>query len=237
MGIYKKLVSVFFREKKKSLSLDQVQHVSMREREYQVYDVEQLTLQKLYEKWLSKDKWLLHKEAIPLLFGLNPDINRSDEYETDKVDELWTHAKDCVQKKLLRVVNSEQEDSDWEVFPVDFYRWATVSRITVPAEFSTLMAFVMQVVKPEHESFDRRVEDLQDSNYQKHKEIVLGAAISLLVNAPEQCKNNDEFVIDNIARLIIENKKEWFGEDNLLLEKSEMITLINDYINLTKPVL
>jgi hypothetical protein len=58
-----------------------------------------------------------------------------------------------------------------------------------------------------------------------------------LVNAPEQCKNNDEFVIDNIARLIIENKKEWFGEDNLLLEKSEMITLINDYINLTKPVL
>ncbi len=235
--MFKKIISIFSRDNKKSLSVDHVQPVTMRERERQVYDIEQLTSQKLYEKWLSKDKWLLHKEAIPLLFGLNPDAKRSDEYETDKVDELWIHAKDCVQKKLLHVVNPEQADNDWEVLPVDFYRWATVSRITVPAEFSTLMAFVMQVVKSENGSSYKRVEGAQDSNYQKHKEIVLGAAISLLVNAPEQCKNNDEFVIDNIARLIIENKKEWFGEDNLLLEKSEMITLINDYINLTKPVL
>lgn len=236
MNIFKKIKSIFSEAEKKSAPNAHAHNISMHEREREVYDIEQLTLQKLYEKWLPKDKWLLHEEGMPLLLGLNPDSNGGDNTEFDKVEELWGHAKDCVNKKLLFVINPEQGDDEWEVLPVDLYRWATVSRISVPAEFSALMAFVIQTVKLEHEKNYKKVEGLQDATYQKHREIVLGAATSLLVNAPEQC-NNSKPVTDNITRLILENKKIWFGEDASLLEASEMTALINDYIELTKPVM
>ncbi len=235
--MFQKIKSIFFKIEKKSSIVEQAQNISMHEREREVYDIEQLTLQKLYEQWLSKDKWLLHKEGIPLLFGLNPDAQRRNNHEPDKVDELWEHAKVCVQNKLLFVMNPERGDYEWEVSPVDLYRWATVSRIAVPAEFSVLMTFVMQTVKLEHENNGRQVEGQQDSNYQKHREIVLGAAISLLLNAPEQTGNNNEIIVENITRLILENKTEWFGKDEPLLKGSEMTALINDYIELTKPVM
>lgn len=237
MNIFQKIKSIFFKIDKKDSTVIQVQSISMREREREVYDNEQLTLQKLYEKWLSKDKWLLHKEGIPLLLGLNPEAKKNDNHESDQVDDLWAHAKACVQNKLLSVMNPDKGDFEWEVSPVDLYRWATVSRIAVPAEFSALIAFVMQTVKSEQKNTNNQLEGLHDSSYQKHREIVLGAAISLLVNAPEQARYDDKFVIDNITRLIIENKKEWFGEDEPLLKGSEMTDLINNYIELTKPVM
>lgn len=235
--MFQKIKSIFSKANNKSSTIVQTQNISMSEREREVYDIEQLTLQKLYEKWLCKDKWLLYEEGIPLLFGLNPDANRSGNGESDKTEELWGHAKDCVQKKLLSVINPGQSENEWEVIPADLYRWAMVSRISVPAEFSALMAFVMQTVKLEDDNNYEQVEGLQDSNYQKHREIVLGAATSLLVNAPEQCKNNNNLVVNNITRLILENKKQWFGEEEPLLKETEMISLINDYIELTKPVM
>ena len=112
-----------------------------------------------------------------------------------------------------------------------------VSRISVPDEFSTLIAFVIQTVKPEQNSQFQTVVE-QDAVLQKHKEIVMGAATSLLVNASEQCQN-DKGIISaiNISRLIIENKQEWFGQDEPLLVESAMTELVKDYIKLTSPII
>ena len=211
--------------------------MTMGEREKKIYDEEHLRLQKLYEKWICKDKWLLYKEGIPLLFGINPDANNSGNDESIKTDELWQHAQECVQKKLLSILNIDNSVDKWEVLPVDLYRWAMVSRISVPDEFSVLMTFVIQTVKPEQHSHAHTPVE-QDAVLQKHREIVLGAATSLLVNASKQCKNDQgEVVALNISRLIFENQQEWFGQDVPLLAETAMTDLIDEYIRLTRPII
>jgi len=210
--------------------------MTMGEREKKIYDEEHLRLQKLYEKWICKDKWLLQKEGIPLLFGINPDTKEPDDNVSMKIDELWMHAQECVHNKLLLVLNADNSDDKWEVLPINLYRWAVVSRISVPDEFSTLIAFVIQTVKPEQNSQNQIVVE-QDAVLQKHKEIVMGAATSLLVNASAQCQNdNGKVSAENISKLIIENKQEWFGQDEPLLVESVMTEKIDDYIKLTSPI-
>lgn len=235
-SLVKKIKSVISKQDKKDDVMSNAQDVTMQQRENHVYDAEHLALQKLYEKWLYKEDWLLYKEAIPLLLGIDPDCAKKDEYAIE-IEELWKHAKDCVEKKMLSVLNQTQPADDWAVLPVDLYRWATVSRICIPVEFSTLMAFIIQTVKPE----PGRTELVQNKNEQEQinqKEIVLGAALSLLVNAPGQCKNEAGKVdVACLARLIIANKAEWFNQDELLLSESDIIELLSAYINSAKPVI
>ncbi len=214
--------------------------ISMSEREEKVYGEDRLFLQKLFEKWSCKDKWLLYDEGIPLLFGIEPGTNETlDNDLLNKIEDLWVHAQVCVQKKLLSVVSTEIPEVEWEVRPVDLYCWATVSRISVPAEFNTLMAFVVQTVKSsEVNRISVQNDGSQDVIYQKHREIVLGAATSLLVNAPELCKNNKGRITSSrITKQIIENKNEWFGNEKPLLAESAMTDLINGYMKLTRPVI
>ncbi len=233
----KVLLSSF--KKNKSGNSVSAPEMSMHEREEKTYGKGKLTLQKLYEKWACKDKWLLNREGIPLLFGVDPDVSESlDNEVSDKIESLQKHAQECVQKKLLSVVNIDMSDSEWEVRPLDLYCWATVSRISMPAEFSTLMTFVAQTIKPSEVTSDPDQGDgVQDMKYQKHREIVLGAATSLLVNAPGLCKNKKGRVVsNNIAQQIIENENQWFGDERPLLEESAMTDLINEYLNSSKPI-
>lgn len=212
--------------------------ILMSEREDKVYGEGKLTLQKLYEKWSCKEKWLLYDEGILLLFGLQPGNHEPlDEESSGKIESLWEHAQECVQKKLLPVLNVDKPEVEWEVNPLDLYCWATVSRISLPAEFSSLMTFVAQTVKPvEIASTSIQGDGAQDMLYQKHREIVLGAATSLLVNAPDLCKNKKGRTVSNkIAKHIIENEDQWFGNDKPLLAETAMTDLINEYLKLTRP--
>ena len=240
MNIVSKIKILFssFKKKKSGNSVN-APEMSMHEREEKTYGKGKLTLQKLYEKWACKDKWLLNSEGIPLLFGVDPDASKSlDDEVSDKIESLQEHAQECVQKKLLSVVNIDLSDSEWEVRPLDLYCWATVSRISMPAEFSTLMTFVAQTIKSsEVTSNPVQGDGVQDMIYQKHREIVLGAATSLLVNAPNLCKNNKGKVVSNkIAQQIIENEDQWFGDERPLLAESAMTDLINEYLKLTRPI-
>jgi len=237
MNIINKIKTLLFGIDKQVSVADAPAEMTMSERERNVYDEDHLRLQKLYEKWICKDKWLLQQEGIPLLFGINPDTNASGDDVSDKTEELWEHAQECVHKKLLSVVNIDNSADKWEVLPIDLYRWAMVSRISVPDEFSALIAFVIQTIKPVQNSHVQTEVEV-DAVLQKHKEIVMGAATSLLVNASEQCKNDKGKVIAiNISRLIIENKQQWFGKDEALLDEPAMTKLIDDYIKLTSPII
>ncbi|MFT5395342.1 MAG: hypothetical protein ACI85N_000526 [Gammaproteobacteria bacterium] len=237
MNIINKFKTSLFGTDKERSAPSAPLEITMSEREKNIYDEDHLRLQKLYEKWICKDKWLLQKEGIPLLFGINPDTKEAGGDVSAKIKELWAHAQACVHKKLLSVVNIDNSTDKWEVLPIDLYRWAMVSRISVPDEFSVLIAFIIQTVKPEHNSHVQTVVE-QDAILQKHKEIVMGAATSLLVNAFEQCQNDKGKVSAiNISRLIIENKQEWFGKDEPLLVELTMTELIEDYIKLTSPII
>ena len=240
MNILDKIKSCFSddSQNKKITQEQEVDNVSMDEREEKIFEKETLNLQKLYEQWSCKDSWLLYKEGIPLLFGIQPGDKNIDDDLSEKIESLWEHAQDCVNKKLLSVINQEKPAYEWQVRPLDLYSWGTVSRITMPDEFSLLMSFVAQTIKPAHIQSEHPVEqNSQDVLYQKHREIVLGAATSLLVNAPELCKNKKGKIVNNlIAKNILENEDQWFGDDMPMLTEAAMSDLIEEYLKLTRPV-
>ena len=208
--------------------------ISMLEREKIIYGEDKITQQRLYEKWSSKDKWLLYSEGMPLLFGIAPGINLSSEDEiTGKIEDLWKHAKDCVHQRLLSVINKDLPEHEWEVKPVDLYCWATVSRINVPQELSALMAFVVQTIKSTEIKYKPDIDNnkVEDTNYQRHKELTLGATISILINTPELCQNKKGNIVSRkIVNQIIENEKIWFADEKPLLAQSAMEDLINQYL-------
>jgi hypothetical protein len=239
MNVLDKIKSYFSSNSNNKKLEVQSLELTMNEREEKVFEKERLSLQKLYEQWSCKEAWLLHKEGIPLLFALEPGNNNMlDEELEKKIDALWAHAQDCAQKKLLPVFNMEKPTEEWLVRPIDLYSWGTVSRITMPDEFSMLMTFVAQTIKPvQTQSAQTSGDNSQDILYQKHREIVLGAATSLLVNAPDICKNKKGKIVSNlIAKNIIENEDQWFGDARPMLAETAMTDLIDEYLKLTKPV-
>jgi len=240
MNILDKIKLLFsFNKKTEAVASVAVPQLSMREREEKIYDKKKLSSQKLYEQWSCKESWLLYQEGIPLLFGVEPGSNVAlEDGLSDKIENLWEHAQECVKKKLLPVINAEKPEAEWQVRPIDLYSWGTISRITMPSEFSSLMTFVAQTIKPvETHSSIINSEDVRDMMYQKHREIVLGAATSLLVNATELCKNKKGRIVSNIiARNIIENEDQWFGNDEPLLAETAMADLIDEYLKLTRPL-
>lgn len=241
MNIIEKIKSLFSSEEKGSnMETESVEALSMSEREDKIYEKEQLSLQKLYEHWSCKDKWLLYEEGMPLLFSIDPNNKQALESEVrEKIESLWQHAQDCAHKKLLPVINLDAPAPEWQVKPIDLYSWGTISRIEMPDEFSLLMTFVSQTMKPAAINTEtRQNESPEDALYQKHREIVLGAATSLLMNAPDLCKNKKgKIVVNNIAKNIMGNEQQWFGEEKPLLSQSAMADLINEYLKLTKPAI
>ena len=240
MSIFKKIKKYFFGSKNNKVRVENETTMSITEREVQVYGQEKISTRRLYEQWACKETWMLYNEAIPLLLGIEPDkkIDVDDERKNE-IEELFLHAQDCVNKKLLSVINSEKNEKEWQVRPIDLYRWATISRIVVPDELNDLMQFVMQTIKNPVPHKDQVIEsDSRDASYQKHREIVLGAAMSLLVNSPGTCVNSKGKVKGNlIAKQILTNKKQWFGEEESLLAESAITDLIEHYFRLAKPVL
>lgn len=240
MSVLDKIISCFSKKtnNKKNSNIQPVE-LSMGEREEKVFQKETLNLQKLYEQWSCKEEWLLYNEGIPLLFGVEPGSKNIDETLSAKIESLWEHAQDCANKNLLTVINKEKPIAEWQVRPLDLYSWGTVSRISMPEEFSLLMSFVAQTVKPVHVQSEHVIsENNQDILYQKHREIVLGAATSLLVNAPGLCKNKRGEVVSNlIAKNILENEDQWFADDRPMLAETAMTDLIEEYLKLTRPVI
>ena len=240
MSVLDKIKSCFLinTNNKKASNIQSVE-LSMDEREEKVFEKEILNLQKLYEKWSCKEEWFLYNEGIPLLFGVEPGSKNIDKALSTKIESLWDHAQDCINKNLLTVINKEKPAVEWQVRPLDLYSWGTVSRIPMPEEFSLLMSFVAQTIKPTRIQPEHAVsENNQDLLYQKHREIILGAATSLLVNAPELCKNKKGKVVSNlIAKNILENEEQWFADDRPMLAETAMTDLIEEYLKLTRPVI
>lgn len=201
-----------------------------------VYGEDRINRQQLYEKWACKETWQLSSEGIPLLLGLDPESSDSlDEVTRKARDDLWQHASDCVNKKLLTVINPDTQPTEWRVIPSDLYSWAMVSRVTVPQELSALMDFVLQTIKVKpvtaQQDGDSVNEKAHDVIYQNHCEITLGAAMSLLANSPEKCQSSRGRVKASlIAAEILNNSNAWFGKEKPLLAQPAMEDLINRYI-------
>ena len=81
---------------------------------------------------------------------------------------------ECVKKNLLSVEDVNKPESSWEVKPIDLYRWATVSRISIPDEFNSLMIFITQTIKVNSEdSSPINFGNSEDKLSQLENEIIL----------------------------------------------------------------
>ena len=193
--------------------------------------------QKLFEKWCKKEKWLLYNEGILLLLSINPSEKQTlNEDLMNRVNELKNHANECIKKNLLSVVDIKKPENSWEVKPLDLYRWATISRIPIPDELSTLMMFITQTIKVSNQDNNLvNYENSEDKLNQLEKEIILGAATSLLINSPEICRDNDGNIdCKVIVSKIIENKKYWFGECKLNISEKRMVNLLEKYARISE---
>jgi hypothetical protein len=214
----------------------------LRFREKEIFGEEKLQQQRLYEKWVSKHSWLLKSEGIPLLLGMDPDTVNDSEFTDDEQehDDLWNHAKKCVEQNLLPVRNREMSPEIWEVNPVDLYRWASISRIMVPEHLVRLIEFVIHTIKqPEAEIKSLEGKNnhssggdlVQPEMFQNQREQVLGAALAILAKYPEKCKNSKGKIrSERIVNLFNEKGDIWFGDDKLLLSTAAMQDLLDKYL-------
>ena len=215
----------------------------IRSREKEIFGEDKLQQQRLYEKWVSQQSWLLQSEGIPLLLGLDPqavnDISKSIDDEQERND-LWDHAKKCVEQNLLPVSNRDNSPETWEVSPIDLYCWASVSRIIIPDQLVRLIEFVIHTIKlPVAEiksidgtnNYNSRENHGHPETFQNQREQVLGAALVLLARYPEKCKNSKGRIRPELIVNMINEKGEiWFGNDKLLLSNAVMQDLLDKFL-------
>lgn len=192
-----------------------------------IYGRDEINLQLLFEKWVGRDDWKLKDEAIPLLMAMDPE-NKSLPGESDIrniYDDLWLHAKGCVEQGLLKVINDEQPPEEWRAQPTDVYCWAKISRVEVPESLGRLMEFVITTLKnPEdEESRTNRLNhgDGVTNTYDINREKTLGMALAILAAFPEQCKNSKGKVTAEYILKIMDEKNHLFpdiGISNLSTE-------------------
>lgn len=214
-----------------------VEQAGLNQRLQNIYGREKIDLQMLYEQWVVKDSWLLKHEALPLLFGIDPESNTRllQPDLLNNINQLWRHSKNCVEQGLLKVFNQEQVDENWRVSPLDIYRWARISRMELPDVFNRVMEFVSKTIKqPELQpaSQDDSNIDYGYIKFDENREKVLGIALALLAACPEICKNNRGQVrVDKIVSLIYEKGEFWLGNESLGLSTTAIRDLISKWLN------
>jgi hypothetical protein len=205
--------------------------VGLRQREQELYGMDRIQQQKLYEKWIIKKTWLLKDEAIPLLCGVNPELKINTKSEAMQFAELWEHAQQCINQGLLSVTEAAVKPENWQVQPQDVYKWAAISRVDIPEQLSAIMEFVLSTVK----HTDNNILDTKNlkntDSIGDDKERVLGAAFAILAAYPDQCRNSKGRVRANKIVEILDEKGEfWFGKDTLSMSSTAKLDLINRWL-------
>lgn len=188
-------------------------------------DAVELTLQRLYERWLKNDEWVARSEALPLVVGVDP--------------ERWqTYLKE------YRLV--DEESAVWRVFAAGMrlgsdqhrvvvsavYDWARNNGVALPLSFARLYDFVRQVTL-RRESDDLVANDLlqQNSATPTEHEIVLGAALSLVAKMPQECHDEHGSVDATVvSKLIMDKAARWFPTATPSMSQGQIAELIGRWL-------
>jgi len=187
----------------------------------------------LFERWVTKDSWLLLGEAVPLLLGCDPDLwlTRCADLEilaeVEQLDqELAALAREGTD---LPVLNPDAPTHEWRVRPADVYLWTVGLGYRVPEPFATLVQFVLQVVKRPELS---RASPGAGASGSEARERVLGAAVALLARTPQACRNDEGFVDPRIiARLLAQQSVRWFESPRPPMPEADIATLVAQWVD------
>lgn len=169
--------------------------------------MDDLAQQKLYEKWLKKERWRLRDEAVPLLAGVDPEAPEG----SAALDGLWRQLENAVRGGGLAVEDADAAPETWTAAPAAVYRWAVAAGLGVPEPFRALMEFILQAVQTQP------VDEAADpSAFHAGNEDLLGAALSVLAAFPEQCRRRNGGVdIRKVIVLMHEHAPQLFGAGEL----------------------
>ena len=219
----------------------------LKSRELDLYGEEVYAQRRLYEYWVARDRWKLEAEAIPLVLGYDPE--KSGEYDEEynkNAQELIEHAKNCIMHALsLNAINREDTPEHWEVRPAEFYCWASVSRVQMPQSLVDLMEFVVSTVKGEKDRISHMqsvaanaAQGTEGQDFDLQTEKILGAALAVLAEFPEQCRNRKGRInVAAITELIQKHHEVWFPDSETMMSSITMQDLINKWIKTLKPVI
>lgn len=181
-------------------------------------------LQRLYEKWVVKEEWLVNEEAIPLLLGSDP----STDFLNSEYNQLQNRVQRAITEGDLKTVAGNGGNSDdLKVRPSIIYRWAMANRLTLPMELVNLMEFVLKTVLlgEKEEGSQYGSGSLTESNDAQQ---LLGACFAIVTTFPEECKSSRGVIkTEHILRLLDEHSDRLF--DGQLPALSS--TLIRDLVN------
>lgn len=209
----------------------------------QIVGQDKMEQQLLYERWVARDTWLLRREALPLLQGLDPEsfAQHAGPDAVKTMDDLWKHARACVSQGLLKVDHQEKDEEEWRCSPVNVYHWAVVSRLPLPEAFSILMGFVTKVIKPAGAAGIPANQDginTASTGVDENREKVLGMALAILAAYPELSRNSRGQVhADQIIQMIEDKGKFWLGDQPLRMSTTDMRDLINRWLDTLPPQL
>ncbi|MCG8325465.1 MAG: hypothetical protein MI673_08105, partial [Thiotrichales bacterium] len=123
--------------------------------------------------------------------------------------------------------------------------WASVSRVQMPEPLVSLMEFVIGTVKTgdarRHITHARKEQSGQaagDPDLIVQQVAVLGAALAVLAEFPDQCRNSKGRIsVPSIIELILEHQDTWFTDESELMSSEVMQDLISRWIKTTRPVI
>jgi len=200
------------------------------------YGEEKLKQQLLYERWAVKDTWHLRTEALPLLFGIDPDtykINDDSLVEEEAIKGVWPHAMQCIEHGLLHVTNREQTAEDWQVEPIGIYQWAVISRLQLPDPLVAIMDFVGRTVKksPQSAPYAETPDGGRISaSFDEGREKVLGMALAVLATFPDRCRNAAGKITAELLAGVCKEQFRAQGQQPSLADGA-MIDLIHKWLN------
>jgi hypothetical protein len=185
------------------------------------------TLQRLYEKWVVKDEWLLDGEAVPLLLGLDPETD----FSSAVCESLRLNAHAAVaQGSLMTTKSDEGAAGSHTVKPAVIYHWAMANRQELPIELVNLMEFVLKTtmsLKPEacSQKESAAMSDRRDT------EQLLGACFAIVATYPDECKNKQGVIkTERVLRLLDQHSDKLFNGQLPELSSTAIRDMVNHWI-------
>jgi hypothetical protein len=178
------------------------------------------------EPYLKLDSWFLFSIAIPVCLG----------YPVDKINLArmtvdYKDAENQVRAALgvsLKLINPEEKEDQWRVDPKLFVKWMVEKRIGA-------LKAIQNYLLEDPEVRNLAVSSTQSERHSAKREQIYIAAISILVNFPDQCiGKGNKISATEIARVMEEKSPLWFGDEEPPLSSRVIKDVISKAINTAK---
>lgn len=178
----------------------------------------------MYEGALKDESWVLRAQAVPLIVGCAPAEWPQYLLAQDVVpqEEILWHA----------IANDLGAEESAQIEISRLVEWARVQSIPLHPSFLRIYEFVRKVLLATAPTSSPADDGQQlQSNVAQEREIVLGAALSLVAKMPDKCRDEHGFVDgQTIVSLMQQASARWFPQGEPSMDAEEMARLIDKWL-------